>query len=206
VTRAKTCGLVLASLSGPMPLQTNASPHVPPHVAETVEALAKLHALAECNLPRHQRSVEVVAAVMGRPIAVGVIGAFVILWVAVNVSARSFGVHAVDPPPFAGLQAICSVGALLMGTTVLAAQNRQRRVADEHAHLDLQINLLAEHKIAKVISLLEELRRDMPNVANRIDHVAEAMTQAVDPHAVASALKDTIDTELSAHQAEPSSG
>jgi uncharacterized membrane protein len=84
-----------------------------------------------------------------------------------------------------------------MATMVLAAQNRQRHVADEHAQLDLQINLLAEQKVAKLISLLEELRRDMPNVANRVDPLAEAMTHAVDPHAVASALRETHEDHLS---------
>jgi uncharacterized membrane protein len=179
---------------------------VPPHVAETVEALAKLHARAEYNLPRPQRFIEAVASILGRPLAVGAVSVFVVLWVALNGGARCFGLRALDPPPFVGLQAICSVGALLMGTTVLAAQNRQRRVAEEHAQLDLHINLLAEHKVTKVISLLEELRRDMPNVANRIDHVAEAMTHAVDPRAVANVLKDTIESEVSAHEGRPSSG
>jgi uncharacterized membrane protein len=180
-------------------------PSIPPHVTETVEALAKLHARAEYNLPRAQRSVEAIASLLGRPIAVGSIAVFVVVWVAVNGYAHWFGFKAVDPPPFEAVQAICSVGALLMGTTVLAAQNRQRRVAEEHAQLDLHINLLAEHKVTKVISLLEELRRDMPNVANRIDRVAEAMTHGVDPRAVASVLKDKIESEVSAHQGRPSS-
>jgi uncharacterized membrane protein len=76
---------------------------------------------------------------------------------------------------------------------VLATQNRQRRSAEERARLDLQVNLLAEQKVAKLIALIEELRRDMPNVKNRRDRVAEAMTQAVDPHAVTTALEDTIE-------------
>jgi uncharacterized membrane protein len=77
-------------------------------------------------------------------------------------------------------------------------------VAEEHAQLDLHINLLSEQKVAKLISLLEELRRDMPNVANREDLVAEAMTHAVDPHAVATALKETIENEVSAEHAASS--
>jgi uncharacterized membrane protein len=71
-------------------------------------------------------------------------------------------------------------------------------VSEEHAQLDLHINLLAEQKVAKIVSLLEELRRDMPNVSNREDAVAEAMTHAVDPRVVANALKETIEVEVAA--------
>jgi uncharacterized membrane protein len=80
-----------------------------------------------------------------------------------------------------------------MATTVLATQNRQQRSAGERALLDLQVNLLAEQKVAKLISLLEELRRDMPDVKNRTDPLAEAMTQSVDPHAVVTALQESLE-------------
>jgi hypothetical protein len=44
-----------------------------------------------------------------------------------------------------------------------------------------------------VIQLVEELRRDLPNVQNRSDPVAEAMTKAVDPGAVMSQLEQTFE-------------
>jgi uncharacterized membrane protein len=87
-----------------------------------------------------------------------------------------------------------------MATTVLATQNRQRKISDERAQLDLQVNLLSEQKLAKLIALVEELRRDMPNVKNRSDPLAEAMTQAIDPHAVVSALHDTIEEATTKHE------
>ncbi len=64
---------------------------------------------------------------------------------------------------------------------VLNTQNRQGRHAEQRSHLDLQVNLLAEQKIAKLIALVEELRRDLPQVRDRVDHVAEAMKESVDP-------------------------
>jgi uncharacterized membrane protein len=172
---------------------------VPQHVADTVATIAKLHARSERDVPRQQRSVEALTARLGQPIAVWGVAAAGVLWIAVNIALSLAGLRPLDPPPFYWMQTTCSLGALLMATTVLAAQNRQRRAADEYAQLDLQINLLAEQKVAKLISLLEELRRDMPNVANRVDLLAEAMTHAVDPHAVASALKETLGDDASAH-------
>lgn len=168
---------------------------VPPHVAETVEAIAKLHTRTEKEVSRQQRSLEAFTARIGRPATVWAIASIVVLWAMANVVLPRVGLRAIDPPPFELLQGTCSLGALLMATIVLTAQNRQRQAAEAHAQLDLHINLLAEQKVAKVISLLEELRRDMPDVANRVDSVAEAMTQAVDPHAVAVALKESIEVE-----------
>jgi uncharacterized membrane protein len=54
------------------------------------------------------------------------------------------------------------------------------------------VNLLAEQKTAKLIALLEELRRDLPNVHNRHDPQAAAMEHATDPQAILNALEETI--------------
>lgn len=170
-------------------------PPVPPHVAETVEAIAKLHARSEREISRQQRSVETFTVYLGQPATVWAIAGAATLWVALNIVLASRGLKPPDPPPFNLMQGVCSLGALLIAAMVLAAQNRQRKAAEQHAQLDLHINLLAEQKVAKLISLMEELRRDMPNVANRVDPLAEEMTHAVDPHAVASALKETLEVE-----------
>jgi uncharacterized membrane protein len=174
------------------------TPPVPPHVAETVEAVAKLHARREREVPGPQRSVEAFTAHLGRPGSVWAMAIVAGGWIAANLALPVLGMKPLEAPPFEWMQCACSLGALLMATAVLAAQNRQRRVSEEHAQLDLHINLLAEQKVAKIVSLLEELRRDMPNVSNREDAVAEAMTHAVDPRVVANALKETIEVEVAA--------
>jgi uncharacterized membrane protein len=173
----------------------DATKPVPAHITQTVETLAELHAAAEKAMTRHQRSVEAIADSLGQPRATYWIGAGVLLWIAVNLLLGMTHARPFDPPPFPLLQAFSSVAALLVATVVLTSQNRQRKISEERTTLDLQVNLLAERKVAKLIALVEELRRDMPNVTNRKDAVAESMTHAVDPHAVVSALRETIDTE-----------
>ena len=41
---------------------------------------------------------------------------------------------------------------------VLVRQNRLARAEDDRAHLELQVNLLAEQKATHIIALLETLR------------------------------------------------
>jgi uncharacterized membrane protein len=59
-------------------------------------------------------------------------------------------------------------------------------------HLNLQVNLLIERKVTKLVDLVEELRRDMPQVENRHDPQAEAMKEPVNPHEVVKNLHQTL--------------
>ena len=102
-------------------------------------------------------------------------------WVVLNLGGPRLGFAPFDPPPFPWLQGLVSLSALLTTTMILTTQNRQSRHAKHRAMLDLEINLLAERKATKIIALLEELRRDLPNVENRVDPIADAMSASVDP-------------------------
>jgi uncharacterized membrane protein len=165
-------------------------------MSQAVESVASIRARAEQRLDRHQRMMEVLTAALGRPRTVYAILLLVIAWIAVNASAtRLLGWKSIDPPPFFWLQGMVALSALLMTTLVLITANRQTRNAEERSHLDLQVNLLSEHKVAKLISLVEELRRDLPMVRDRIDHEANAMQEAVDPHAMLEALERATESD-----------
>jgi uncharacterized membrane protein len=155
---------------------------------QNIEAILALQARAEGRLTRQEIALEHAMRALGRPRAVWIILGLAFAWALGNALA---GKAALDPPPFYGLQGVATVGALLMTTMILAVQHTQGHRADQRAHLDLQVNLLSEQKIAKLIALLEELRRDLPSVANRRDSMAEAMAEPVDPRAVASVLDKT---------------
>jgi len=156
---------------------------------DQVATVASLRSRAERDLSAHQRRIEHVTALLGRPRTVYWILALVVAWTAYNVAAPHLGARAFDPPPFSWLQGLVGLGALLMATVILVTQNRQSRHSEQRSQLDLQVNLLAEQKTAKLIALLEELRRDIPIVRDRVDEVADAMVEPVDPHAVLSALE-----------------
>ena len=163
---------------------------------QEVESVASIRARAEQRLDRHQRMMEVLTAALGRPRTIYVTLSIVVGWVAFNVvTFKVFGWQRIDPPPFFWLQGMVALSALLMTTLVLITANRQTRNAEERSHLDLQVNLLAEHKVAKLIALVEELRRDLPMVRDRIDREADAMQEAVDPNAMIEALAGASEAE-----------
>jgi uncharacterized membrane protein len=64
---------------------------------------------------------------------------------------------AFDPFPFPLLTLVVSLESIFLSLFILMSQNRSSRQADERAHLDLQINLLAEHESTKALQLLKAL-------------------------------------------------
>jgi uncharacterized membrane protein len=174
------------------------------HVKQNVETIAVLHAKADETIGHHQRFIEGLTVFVGRPVALYTILVSALAWASFNLAATRFGLASPpDPPPFFWLQGIVAFLALLLTTMVLTTQNRQAKLAERRADLDMQVNLHTEQKVAKVIALIEELRRDLPAVPNRDDPIAAAMTRAVDPHAVVSALETTSEESEAGRSREP---
>jgi uncharacterized membrane protein len=163
-------------------------------LSNDVESVASIRARVAQRLDKHQRMMEVLTAALGRPRTAYATLFLVGGWVAFNLVLPGLtGWRQIDPPPFFWLQGAVTLSALLMTTLVLITENRQTKNAEERSHLDLQVNLLAEHKIAKLIALVEELRRDLPMVRDRIDSEADAMQAGVDPQAMLEALERASD-------------
>jgi|tagenome__1003787_1003787.scaffolds.fasta_scaffold20179406_1 uncharacterized membrane protein len=64
-------------------------------------------------------------------------------------------------PSFVVLAMIASVEAIFLSTFVLISQNRMAAAADKRADLDLQISLLAEHEVTKLVTLVSGIADKM---------------------------------------------
>jgi uncharacterized membrane protein len=162
---------------------------LPSPVHDNLDTIARLRERSAHGASVHQRMFETLATRLGRPRTAYALASGVVGWILYNSVAPRLGWIELDAPPFFWLQGSISLLAAFTAILVLVAQTRQRTEEDDRAHLDLQVNLLAEQKTTKIIALLEELRRDMPDVPDRDDPVAQALQEEVDPHAVHSAVK-----------------
>lgn len=157
-------------------------------VEENIVVNEVLRQQAERGLTTLHRPLEQVGALVGRPAFVlAALGVFA-AWIGVNLWLKFSGRPVWDQPPFFWLQGVVGLLALVVTTTVLVAQARQAQISEQRSQLALQIALLTEQRTAKLIELMEELRRDLPNVHNRQDETAEVMAQASDPAAIVEAL------------------
>jgi uncharacterized membrane protein len=162
--------------------------HQPP-IDETIESIAELERRALAESTRHERAIERVMHAIGRPRTLYATAIVVGLWVALNLAVAALHLAPLDRPPFEGLSTAVSVASMLTAITILVASNRRDALDVQRDRLVLQIALLTDRKTAKIIALLEELRRDSPAVRDRPDPEAAALSQATDPHAVTAELE-----------------
>ena len=89
---------------------------------------------------------------------------------------------------FVVLAMFASVEAIFLSTFVLISQNRMNVQADKRSELDLQVSLLAEHEITKLIVLVTALCKKM-GIEDAYDEEINELSKDVQPEKV----MDTID-------------
>jgi len=93
-------------------------------------------------------------------------------------------------PTFVVLAMAASVEAIFISTFVMISQNRMARVADQRADLDLQISLLAEHEITRLVTLLTEVAERL-GVAAAKDPELRELAEDVAPETVLDRMEET---------------
>ena len=183
-------------------METTRPAILPAHIEETVEAIARLHADHHKRATPFQRITEDITARVGHSNVIGWLTFAIAGWIALNLLLLLFGRQPLDQPPFAWLEGAVSLAALYMTVLILSTQRRDDELASHREQLTLELAILSEQKAAKIIELLEEIRRDHPQIQNRIDHEAQAMSTPSDPQAILDALKDSHEEMRSSAQAK----
>ena len=92
-------------------------------------------------------------------------------------------------PSFVILAMVASVEAIFLSTFVLISQNRMAAAADKRDDLDLQINLLSEHEVTKLVALVSAIA-DKLGVRTDIDDEVEELKQDVAPEVVLDEIEE----------------
>jgi uncharacterized membrane protein len=110
------------------------------------------------------------------------------LWIVANLG----GIPGLRPwdPTFVVLAMIASVEAIFLSTFILITQNRMAASADRRAELDVQISLLAEAEITKLVELVSEIAARMDVPAAQLEEIDE-MKRQVAPEAVLDAIEES---------------
>lgn len=112
------------------------------------------------------------------------------LWILLNV--RILPVEPFDPFPFSFLTLVVSLEAIFLSVFVLMSQNRMTRQAEKRAHLDLQVDMLAEQELTAILRMVQGLcQKQGVEVVFRDDRLEE-LVKETDVHTVAAALEDRL--------------
>jgi uncharacterized membrane protein len=183
----------------PRPRRRILTTPLPDPIAENIEAIIAIHRQEARDGPVAERILERVAAWFSQP------GFLYLLLLGLGIWLSADALNHTDLlpftlPTFSWAEQGLDAAALLISTGVLIRQNREESFAEQRTQLMLQLNLLSEKKIAKIIALIEELREDLPDMEQRYDHEAAIMQISTDPLAVLEALKENLEEEISADE------
>ena len=109
-------------------------------------------------------------------------------WIAINLGWIPF-IPKFDES-FVILAMAASVEAIFLSTFVLISQNRMAAMDAQRADLDLQISLLAEHEITRLITLVTAIAAKMEIAESRHPELLE-LAKDVAPEAVLQTMEDT---------------
>jgi len=163
------------------------------HITESVEEIARLEA-ASSPQSSSERVSDRITAFSGSMPFVALHVAWFALWIGLNLPGAPWGRF--DPFPFGLLTMIVSLEAIFLSTFVLVTQNRQAAAADRRARVDLQVNVIAEREVTRLIQLVAEMHRHLglPDTKDRELRNMEAPTRVAE-------LADAID-DADAREAE----
>lgn len=165
-------------------------PDFSPVMLRNIEALRQRRLEQERRSASEERIARAITRFAGSMAFVYAHAAIVVAWIAVNLGWTPLKVF---DESFVILATAASVEAIFISTFVLISQNRAAEAADRRAELDLQINLLTEHEVTRMLELTIAIARHL-GLAEADDNRLHALKQEIEP--------EKILDEIEAEQAE----
>jgi uncharacterized membrane protein len=164
------------------------------HVGKTIEDILRLESIDKTF---SEIVADRIAAFTGSITFVWLHVAWFALWILLNVPW--FGSRPFDPYPFTFLTMIVSLEAIFLATFILMSENRQARLADRRARVNLQVDMISEREVTKLMELVVEIHdslglkkkpdRELERMQKptNIEHLTEAAQTVEDKNGTAGA-------------------
>lgn len=150
------------------------SSHAPRTVTENIRTVIQVEEEVRSRRGLKDRIADAIGTFAGTVGFVLLHLAWFAAWVAINAGLVP-GVPRFDPYPYQLLAMIVSLEGVLLSTFVLIKQNRMALFSDRRGHLDLQINLLTEKEVTKLIQMMERMAAHMGMEADVVDDEAREL-------------------------------
>jgi uncharacterized membrane protein len=156
------------------------------HVIErNINVLMKRNAEEDKKKTREEKIADAITRFTGSMLFVYIHLALFAFWILWN--SGLFNVPSFDKS-YVILAMFASVEAIFLSTFVLISQNRMNLQADKRADLDLQISLLTEHELTRLINIVDAMSKKM-NITIDED-VMDEISKDVHPEKVMDAMDE----------------
>jgi uncharacterized membrane protein len=171
------------------PTVSRPGPHgLAPVLHRNIQAISDRRRQEDAGATREERLAQAITNFTGSMAFVYLHVALFGFWIVANLKWIP-GIPAWDES-FVVLAMIASVEAIFLSTFVLIAQNRMAAAADKRADLNLQIDLLSEHEVTKLVTLVSAMAKQM-GVKTGVDHEVDELKRDVAPEAVLDKIEKT---------------
>ena len=163
-------------------MSTDQAPGRPlPAALENIECIARLENHFLENRTLVDRIGDGVGGFVGTMWFVLIHVAWFVFWFVVNLSLIP-GIRPFDPFPFILLSVAVSMEGVLLTTFVLMKQNRMSKRADHRNQLNLQIDMLSERELTKILQMLTVIssKLGLEETASEPEVAQLSQTTAVD--------------------------
>ncbi len=104
-----------------------------------------------------------------------------------------WGFKPLDPFPFTFLTMIVSLEAIFLSAFILMAENKQGRLADQRARVNLEVDMIAEREITKLMNLIVEIHQHL-GIHHPGDRELESMQKTTDIEHLAEVAQATAES------------
>jgi uncharacterized membrane protein len=118
--------------------------------------IRSLKARADAKRTRTQRLADWMTDAAGSNVFLAINAIWFLVWTVWNTNLIP-GVKPFDAFPFGLLTMVVSLEAILLSIFVLMAQNRSARIDQLRQEIDLQVNLIAEDELTKLLCLVSKI-------------------------------------------------
>ena len=149
-------------------------PHSDP-LLDNVRAVAELERQVTQNRSALDRLSHAVTAIAGSRTFILGHAVLFLAWLLLNRGPTAF-----DAYPYNLLNLLVSLEAIFLTGFVLLTQNQMSKLADRRAHIDLQVNLLAEQELTAILQMVYALCKNAGTCARVTDTRVDKLLQETD--------------------------
>jgi uncharacterized membrane protein len=159
-----------------------------------IDEIVRLEEAASQRRSRIERLADRIADFVGTVPFVALHLLWFAAWAAINLRLLP-SLPAFDPYPFSLLCMIVAMEGVLLSSFVLIKQTRMSRRSDERGHLALQVALLTEQEVTKVIRMLDTMSARFGVQQHVVDDEARDLGRHTAVRELASRLRERLEPD-----------